>query len=233
MIKISEYSLNPIESEHEPNSVRSHLLGVILSVIGLAVLLMAGRNQGLPGIYILSFMTYGITQILLYLMSTIYHSYDRGTVKKALFKKFDHIMIFWYIAGTFTPICVIAVGDGVGMWVLALVWLVTLFGTVFKAMWAHSPGYVNAILYIGMGWLAVFLLRALWINAGLNALLLVVAGGISYTTGAIIYARSKKKDLAVSIHMHDIFHWFILVGSAFFYAVIYCMVLPMAVNSGA
>ncbi len=224
--------LNPVLSEHEPNSVRSHLLGVILSTIGLAILLLAGRSKGLPSIYILSFMTYGISQILLYLMSTIYHSYDRGTAKKALFRKFDHIMIFWYIAGTFTPICVIAVGDGdVGLWVLGLVWLITLLGTVFKAFWAHSPGHINSILYMSMGWLAVFLMRALWMNVGTGALLWVLAGGASYTTGAIIYARSKKKDLATSIRMHDIFHWFILGGSACFYVVIYFKVLPIAVNA--
>lgn len=231
-MKEEKNTMKPVMSAHEPNSVRSHLLGVILSIIGLAVLLAAGRSKQLPTIYIVAFMTYGISQILLYLMSTIYHSFDRGTAKKALFKKFDHIMIFWYIAGTFTPICIIAVGDGVvGLWVLGAVWLFALLGTVFKAFWAHSPGHINAILYMGMGWLAVFLMRALWINAGINALLVVLAGGLSYTTGAIIYARSKKKDLATSIRMHDVFHWFILGGSACFYALIYLKVLPMAIQA--
>lgn len=218
-------NVNKKTPNNEPWSAISHLVGACFSLAALIILVVKSRNYASP-LHTISFLIYGISQFLLYTMSTLYHSFNRGTTAKKLFRRFDHITIFWFIAGTYTPVCLVVLDKPLGWFLVVSIWIIAFLGTIFKAIWIKSPGWLNSTLYIIMGWLAVYVLRPLHQNIGFQGVALIILGGLLYSIGAIIYAISKKQDLKRSIKVHDLFHWFVLAGSLSFFWVMYFIVLP-------
>lgn len=182
-------------------------------------------------LHIIALSVFILTMMLLYAASTLYHSVDSTVTVNRRLKKLDHMMIFVMIAGSYTPVCLIVLHNRIGYALCALVWATALLGIVFKAFWVTCPKWISSILYIGMGWLCVLafvpIIHALP-RAGFGWLL---AGGIIYTIGGVIYAlklpifNARHKNFG----SHEIFHIFIMLGSACHFVVMYCFVANMPI----
>ncbi len=191
------------------NSI-SHLVGAALALIALGALLALGIQTRDPRI-IVGFTTFGLTMVLLYTMSTLYHSF-RGPRLKKIFKVLDHISIYLLIAGTYTPFMLVGMRSGSGHMILAIVWTLAIFGIISELLFSgRVVKAIQLIIYLGMGWSVSLDLT------GLNAILpapgfwWLVVGGIAYTTGVVFYLLDKAKWLD---HAHGIWHLFVLIGSA-------------------
>lgn len=214
----------------DPVSAITHGIAMLLAVIGaIPLLLKAGREPGVIHIFALS--VFILTMILLYFSSTMYHSIDSTEKVNRRLKKMDHMMICVMIAGSYTPICLIVLHNRLGHLLCALVWVAALFGILLKALWITCPKWVSSVLYIGMGWLCVLafipIIHALP-AAGFGWLL---AGGVIYTIGGVIYGL--KLPIFDQRHKyfgsHEIFHVFVMLGSACHFVVMYFFVCPMPI----
>lgn len=210
----------------EPGSAITHLIGILLSVAGAIPIL---RKASLGG-HILPVVASGIfilSMALLYLASTLYHSiYASGAVTSIL-KKFDHIMIYVLIAGTYTPVCLLALPKQSGIPLLVLIWSLAVCGFILTAFWVTSPKWLNSTIYILMGWLCLFAFKPLFASMSFTAFAWLFAGGVIYTIGGVIYAL--KLPVFNKIHKnfgsHEIFHLFVLGGSLCHYYMIYAYLL--------
>ena len=214
----------------DPGSSITHGIALLLAIAGAATLLIraAGWTDSL---HIAALSIFILTMILLYAASTIYHSVDSTEKVNRRLRKLDHMMIFVMIAGSYTPVCLIVLHNRLGYALCALVWATAILGIIFKAFWVTCPKWVSSVLYIGMGWLCVLafvpIIHALP-KAGFGWLL---AGGIIYTIGGVIYALklpifdSKHKNFG----SHEIFHIFVMLGSACHFVVMYCFVATMPI----
>ncbi len=188
----------------------SHIVGGSFGIIALILGLVFTIREGHDGWSILSVIIYGVSIILLYTMSSIYHFLRRNKAKR-VFRIFDHCTIYLLIAGTYTPICVILLRhEWWGILLLILVWVAAIVGITFNAINMHKTSIkvLSMILYIVMGWCVIFLivpLLKIWYGPGFWFLL---GGGISYTVGVIFYAFGKKAK-----YIHSIWHLFVFLGT--------------------
>ena len=200
------------------NSV-SHGVGALLAVVGASVIVTLAACFG-DVLAVMSSIIYGISLVILYTMSTLYHAFPFDKVKK-VFRVFDHASIFILIAGTYTPCCLIGLyGNVKGVWVTVVVWACAVAGIVMNAISLEKTEKLSMVLYVIMGWAIVFVIkdvvRALW-GPGFWLLL---AGGLAYTGGIVFYKMKFK-------YMHSIWHLFVLAGSVLHYLCIVMYVLPM------
>jgi hemolysin III len=154
------------------------------------------------------FMT---TSLLLFGISALYHRFNWKPRAKVLLKRFDHANIFLLIAGTYTPIAVLALPPQQGLLLLTLVWVGALLGIGFRVFWVHAPRWLYVLLYLVMGWAAVMYLGEL-LEANLAMMVLVVAGGLAYTVGAIVYGLKKPNPIPGVFGFHEIFHTLTVVA---------------------
>lgn len=191
------------------NSI-SHLVGAVFALIALGALLATGIQTGDPRI-IVGFTTFGLTLVLLYTMSTLYHSFQ-GPRLKNVFQVLDHVSIYLLIAGTYTPFMLVSMRTGSGQLILSLVWTLAIVGIISELVFSgRVVKIIQVIIYLGMGWactLDLDSLRSLLPPAGFWWLF---AGGMAYTTGIVFYLLDKVNWLN---HAHGIWHLFVLVGSA-------------------
>ena len=195
-----EYTLG----EEIANSV-THGIGACLAVAALVVLIVKSVMDG-GGILLFAALVYGISLLLEYLMSTLYHAIAHEGAKR-VFKVLDHSCIYLLIAGSYTPFCLVTLGQVGGVWLAAFVWAVTIAGIACEAFWTFRPRWVSALLYVLLGWSVVFFLPQLWDLLAAPGFWLLAAGGISYTVGAVFYVLKKVP------YMHSVFHVFVLAGS--------------------
>ena len=163
-------------------------------------------------------LVYGIAQLLEYLMSKLYHALAAERAKR-VFKVLDHSGIYLLIAGTYTPYCLITLGHVGGVWLAAFVWAVSLVGIAFEAFWTYRPRWISAVLYVALGWSIVFFIPTLFAELAPAGFWLLVAGGISYTVGAVFYIFKKVR------YMHSIFHLFVLAASCLQFFSVYFFVI--------
>jgi hemolysin III len=169
-----------------------------------------------------AFLIFGISMILLYSTSTIYHFIDKSKQKaKLILRKLDHIMIFVFVAGSYTPICLLVLSNTVGYKLLALVWSITIIGAIIKLFWITAPNWVSSVLYIGMGWLAVSVLSPLVNNMPAGGMVWLILGGLFYTIGGVIYGFKKPNFNNKYFGFHELFHIFVLAGSFCHYMMMY------------
>lgn len=190
----------------------THFIGVILSIVAtLSLVLKSNSTQSLIGV--ISLAVFGISMILLFSASTLYHwlKLPEEGIKKL--RKVDHIMIFIYIAATYTPVCTIVLKGYTGWILLIAVWLVASIGVIIKLFWMSAPRWLSTAIYVLMGWLAVVVIYPLFTTLQLKALIWLLAGGVFYTIGAIIYAIKKPDPFPGILGFHEIFHIFVLAGS--------------------
>jgi len=195
----------------DPFSGFSHLLGLILSIIGTIILVLFSSNLT----QVIAFLIFGISMILLYASSSIYHLFGHSPEEVDLFRKIDHAMIYILIAGTYTPLCLIAL-DGlwgavsmIVIWTLAILGIGTVF---FKAFWTKVPRWFATFLYVLMGWLSMAIIYPLYLSIGLPPIIYLLVGGLFYSIGAVIYAI-KKPNIIKGFGFHEIFHIFVLLGT--------------------
>jgi len=190
------------------NSI-SHLIGAVLALISLGALLTVGVQSPDPWL-LSSFTVFGVSMVLLYTMSTLYHSFHPPGLKK-LFQIFDHIAIYLLIAGTYTPYMLVSLRDGNGWLIMGVIWALAGIGVLSEVFLSGRAVKVGQIvIYLAMGWACSFdfaSLKAALPEAGLNWL---VAGGAAYSVGVIFYIVDKAN---IMNHAHGIWHFFVLAGS--------------------
>jgi hemolysin III len=167
------------------------------------------------GVTTVAVAIFAVSMILLYAASTIYHSVNVTGKVLQYFRKVDHMMIFVLIAGSYTPVCLVTLGKGIGYRLLVLVWAVAIVGMLVKAFWITCPKWFSSVIYIAMGWLCLLAGNNLWNSLSAAAWGWLLAGGIIYTIGGVIYAL--KLPVFNSLHKnfgsHEIFHLFVMAGS--------------------
>lgn len=208
----------------EPANAITHLLGILFAFLGGVPLLIDAYNTD-DVLYFVGMTIYLISMILLYTASTLYHSLCISDKVTRRLKKLDHMMICVLIAGTYTPICLISLRGVVGYALLGIIWGFALVGILFKAFWVTCPKWVSSVLYVCMGWTCVLAFTKLWAALSTAAFWWLLAGGIIYTIGAIIYAMklSLFNLKHESFGSHAIFHLFVLGGSVCHYIVMWLL----------
>lgn len=198
----------------EPGSAITHFIGMMMAVFAAAPLLIKSALFS-GGKSLLALSIFCISMILLYGASATYHSLNIGEKALRIFRKLDHMMIFVLIAGSYTPVCLIVLGGKAGYTLLAVVWGIALFGMTLKACWITCPKWFSSVIYIAMGWVCLAVFGSLWNVLPHAAFGWLLAGGIIYTIGGVIYALklpifNGKHEFFGS---HEIFHLFVMGGS--------------------
>ena len=218
-----------MEKKHhikEPGSAITHFIGMLMAIFAAIPLLIKAANEP-SRVYIISLAIYAASLILLYAASTTYHTFDISAKANTLLKKIDHMMISVLIAGSYTPVCLIVLKGKTGIILLSIVWGIAIAGILIKAFWVYCPKWVSSVLYIGMGWTCVLAFTQILNNMSPAAFAWLLAGGIIYTLGGVIYAlklplfNSKHKNFG----SHEIFH-LVMGGSACHFVVMYSYLLP-------
>ena len=196
----------------EPVSGLSHLIGVFLSVIGLILMLHHAITLGNPTA-IVAFSIYGLSLILLYLASSLYHLVPGSATEIRILRKFDHMMIYVLIAGTYTPLILLALNDYWKWGSITIIWVLAAIGIIVKLFWFRAPRWLSTLLYLGMGWLSVIIMPVLIRNFSIDGLIWLLLGGLAYTVGAIIYGIKKPDPIPKVFGFHEIWHIFVLIDS--------------------
>ncbi len=207
----------------DPISCLTHLGGAVASVFCLVLLSLMAAPYG-PR-YVVSFAIFGASLIMLYTASAVYHMLDLGEEKNRLLRRIDHTMIFYLIAGTYTPVCLIALRGAWGWSILGTVWGLAVAGTFMKIFWLGAPRWLSTAIYLIMGWIVIVAFYPLHKAVSLGAFLLLLAGGLCYTAGAVIYAVKRPRLNIPGLGFHEIFHIFVLAGS-FFHVLFVLTLLP-------
>ena len=211
----------------EPGSAITHFIGMLIAIFAAVPLLIKAAHEP-SRIYVISLAIYAASLILLYAASTTYHTFDISKKVNTILKKIDHMMISVLIAGSYTPVCLIVLKGKTGIILLAIVWAIAIAGILIKAFWVYCPKWVSSVLYIGMGWTCVLAFTQILNNMSPAAFGWLLAGGIIYTVGGVIYAlklpifNSRHKNFG----SHEIFHLFVMGGSACHFVVMYAFLLP-------
>ena len=208
------------EKLRDPASGLSHLVGALLSVVALVLLLHAAITQKSPW-EIVAYSIFGVSMILLYSASTIYHLVSASEKVIIRLRKLDHAMIFVLIAGSYTPICLTPLRGKLGFILLATLWVTAISGIVFKMFFINAPRWFYTMVYIVMGWAAIFVIVPLYKAVGLSAIIWLVTGGLFYTLGGIIYALKKPNFIPKWLGFHELFHILIILGSASHFLMVY------------
>ena len=204
----------------EKLNVWTHFFGLIMSVVALVLLIF--RAIELENIYaVISFPIFGLSMILLYLASTLFHSSKNPRLRLRL-NIFDHAAIYVLIAGSYSPFLLVSLQGPAGFRMFTVVWMIALVGVVFKIFFIGKWNVVSTILYVGMGWLIIFSFKSLMINLDFKGLVWLIAGGVSYTFGAILFSFNKIK------FNHAIFHLFVLFGTFCHFMSVYFYVIPVS-----
>ena len=198
----------------EPGSAITHLIGMMMAIIASTPLLIKAVLSGQPEVFA-AMIIFIASMVLLYGASATYHSINAGGRILRVFRKIDHMMIFVLIAGSYTPICLVVLGGKLGYTLLSVVWGVAILGMTIKAVWITCPKWFSSVIYIAMGWICLAVFGQLWNTLPRAAFIWLLAGGLIYTIGGIIYAlklpifNSKHKYFG----SHEIFHLFVMGGS--------------------
>ncbi|HCB14793.1 MAG TPA: hemolysin III [Gammaproteobacteria bacterium] len=193
------------------NSI-SHLVGAVAALAGLVIVVVVAAQQGDPW-KIVSFSIYGTTLFLLYVISTLYHSL-RGKAKR-IFRKLDHLSIYFLIAGTYTPFTLVTLRGVWGWTIFGIIWGLTLFGIVLETLPQKGNRILSVVVYVLMGWLVLVALKPLLEVLPLAGFVWLLLGGVFYTGGLVFYLFDEKVR-----HFHGIWHLFVLAGSVSHYLTI-------------
>lgn len=205
----------------EPLNSLTHMAGLILSALGLIVLLSrAGGATALAAALI-----FGLGLMGLYGASTVYHWVQGPPAVVSRLRMLDHIMIYILIAATYTPVCLIPLRHSGGIPLLITIWSLALGGSILKVLWKKAPRLVYTGLYLGLGWAAVVVIRPLALALPMAAVVLLIAGGLAYSAGAVIYGLKPARMKLGPFRYHEIFHLFILLGSLLHFLMIWQYVL--------
>lgn len=209
----------------EPFNALSHLAGAVLSVVALIAMIVKASINDAPSLNFVAVTIFGVSMILLYSASATYHMVLAKDRVIAILRRLDHSMIFLLIAGSYAPFCLIALKGSTGFVLFSVVSFIAIAGILFKMVWFNCPRWLSTSLYIGMGWIIVFLALPLSEALSSTGLWLLVLGGLMYTIGGIIYGAKPTFLQSKFLGFHEIFHIFIILGSILHFLCVYMYVL--------
>lgn len=201
----------------EKINIITHAIGLLLSIAALVLLIIHASSNGSTR-HIVSFTIFGASMILLYSASTLYHYSQTPNIRRKL-NILDHASIYVLIAGTYTPFTLVTLKGALGWTIFGITWGIALVGVFFKLFYTGKYDKISTIAYVAMGWIIIFAVKPLIENLPLNGLYWLLAGGVFYTIGAVLYSIKKIK------YNHAIFHIFVLLGSFSHFMAIYFYVL--------
>ncbi|MDY7396168.1 hemolysin III family protein [Aureibaculum sp. 2210JD6-5] len=205
------------DSTEEKLNIITHAIGLILSIVALVLLVIRANEYGTAR-HIVSFTIFGASLILLYSASTIYHYSQKPELRHKL-NIVDHSAIYILIAGTYTPFTLVTLKGALGWTIFGITWGIALVGIVFKLFYTGRFDKISTAAYVAMGWIIIFAIKPLIENLPINGLYWLMAGGIFYTIGAILFSLRKIP------YNHAIFHVFVLFGSFSHFMAVYFYVL--------
>lgn len=209
------------ESEEEKINIITHAIGLVLSVAALVLLVVYSSIYG-SAWHITSFAIFGASLILLYSASTAYHYSKNPKIRNRL-NIFDHAAIYVLIAGTYTPFTLVVLNGWVGWTIFGISWGLAIIGIVLKLFYTGKYDKISTAAYVLMGWMIIFAIKPLIDNFSSQGLYWLLAGGIFYTLGALLYSMKSLQ------YNHAIFHIFVLLGSFSHFIAVFFYVLPMEV----
>ncbi|MEM6722769.1 MAG: hemolysin III family protein [Bacteroidota bacterium] len=213
MPKVEVHFYDPLE---EKLNVWTHGFGFLLSVLGLFFLIGRASTFDNP-LYLVSFIVFGISMILVYASSTLYHK-AKDPEKRFRLRIADHAMIYLLIAGSYTPFTLITLWDSIGLTLFSVIWAFAIIGIITKLFMVGKWPHVSTAMYVLMGWLAIFAIKPIINSLDIEGLYWLLAGGIAYTVGAVLYSIKQIK------FNHAIWHVFVLAGSACHWIAVYVYV---------
>ncbi len=217
-----------IKKLKDPGSAITHFIGMLMAMFSTLPLLIRASNSP-EKVHVISLAIFALSLILLYTASTVYHTFDLTDKINRRLKKFDHMMIFILIAGTYTPICLIPLNGKTGISLLIAIWGMAILGICLKAFWVYCPKWVSSVIYITMGWTCVLAFTPLMSALPSAAFGWLLAGGIIYTIGGLIYALKLPifNQKHPNFGTHEIFHLFCLGGSICHFIFMYRFIAVM------
>jgi len=208
----------------EPLNAITHLIAAVLSVLGFLILLNALKYE-FTLIKLISVMSFSIGLVGLYSASTIYHSWQGTKERIKELERIDHMWIYVLIAGSYTPICLVTLKGWVGTVLLCVVWSLTILGIVLMKVWFNAPRWISTMFYLLLGWTAIIVIYPLYKSFSMEAMLLLVLGGLAYSIGALFYGFKSKNMRVWVFGYHEIFHVFTMLGSLCHFSLIYKFVI--------
>lgn len=208
----NEYAFDYKNFKEELWNAITHGFGFILSIPACVLLIIYAAQHG-TAMHVVSYSIFGATLIILFLMSTLLHSAPQKY--KRIFAILDHSSIYLLIAGTYTPFLLIAIGGTLGIVLLCIIWGLAVFGVVFKCLFIHRFERISLLLYLVMGWLIIFAVKPIYAYLQWDGFLLLLAGGLFFTFGAIFYAWTRLP------YNHAIWHLFVIMGCGCMVSCIY------------
>lgn len=196
----------------EPVNALTHLLGAVVALIATVLLLVV--SDGSPR-SLVSLAIFGLSSVLLFSSSTLLHAVRAGPELERWLRRLDHAAIFVLIAGSYTPIALMAMQpdfSGWGYTLFGVVWGIAVAGLVFKLLWIGAPRWLSTALYLAMGWLVVIAIVPVARSLGLTNMGWLIAGGLFYTVGAVIYALKRPNPWPGVLGFHELWHLFVLAG---------------------
>ena len=212
-ISIPKYTLG----EELMNAI-SHGIGALFGMAALVMCIIRSCSP-LDGFKLASSIVFGLSVTLLYLMSCLYHALKVNKAKR-VFRVIDHCTIFLLIAGTYTPFTIVSLRESAGWWIFGIIWAMAVLGVVLNAVSLKKFAKVSVACYLIMGWMIVFSFGDLQAALHPDAISLLIAGGVAYTVGAVLYGIGSKKK-----YFHSVFHFFCLIGTVLHFLAVYLHVL--------
>lgn len=208
----------------EPVNSFTHFIGAALSVFGTFLLVFGTLEEPAFSVRILAGgVIFGLSLVALYSASSLYHYVNCPAHILKRLRKLDHAMIYVLIAGTYTPLFLRFSQGETGVRLCAAMWGAALAGIILKVLWMEAPRWLSTLFYVGMGWAIVFDPSTLH-SMPAGCLMLIAAGGVAYTAGAVIYGL-KKPNLSIRLGFHELFHLFVLLGSLLHFLAVYRYVI--------
>jgi hemolysin III len=205
----------------DPASFLTHFAGFVFALVGMVVLVALSPG---PWLKTVSFALYGGSLALLFLASSAYHFFDLGERRNLWLRRLDHSAIFLLIGGTYAPMMVHLLDGPWRVGMLVAIGVIALFGVIFKLTWFHAPRWVDAGMYLGMGWLVVLPGSRVFGAMTPETLAWTVAGGVLYTVGAVVYALKWPDPWPEKFGFHDVWHLFVLAAAAAHFKMVWTMV---------
>jgi len=196
--------------QKEKVSAYSHATAIPVMIAGTVILLVMAAGR--PALQIVSAI-YGLSAVALFSASFLYHTNKKGENESSIWRKLDHSAIFLLIAGTYTPMCYLYLEGWMQWGILIAQWSLVFSGILFKLFFINAPRFIGTMIYLIMGWIVIIPLRQLYHVMPADVMTFLVAGGISYTVGAVIYALKKPDPIPGYMGFHELFHLLIIAGA--------------------
>ena len=209
-----------------PWSAITHGVGAALALAGTALLLARSAAMG-KWLYFGLFAVYGLSMVCLYTASTLYHCLNGSVAKRLALRKYDHCSIYLLIAGSYTPLCLTVLRNAGGIPLVIAVWTLALAGTALTIAKLSIPRWLTSAIYLFMGWLAIFAIVPIYRALPAEGFVWLLAGGLLYTVGGVLYAVKWPGRNNPRFGCHEVFHVFIVLGSAAHFVMMYKVLLPL------